>query len=251
MELSKLAWPDARQAIRRSKVALLPVGATEQHGPHLPIGTDWFIASRIAGTVSQAGDFLLLPGLPIGVSSEHRQFWGSLSVSPDLVFRYVVACCRSIATHGLSRIVLINGHGSNAAPLQRACRELREEKIFAFVFNWWESIASTLAELFPNPTAHAGSIETSLMLAIDPDLVHSGRFDEADIARHWGTYVEGVLVGFDAVDFTEQGNVGDPKLADAGKGKTILASACERLTRFCRWFADRSEEDLVSRHHLE
>jgi len=135
MDLARLSWPDAREAIRSAEAAVLAVGATEQHGPHLPVGTDWFIASAISEAAAQRPGLLLLPGLAVGVSAEHRQFWGTLSVSPDLLRDAVVERAGSVAHHGLARIVLVNGHGSNVPPLRRACRELREDRIFAFVFN--------------------------------------------------------------------------------------------------------------------
>jgi creatinine amidohydrolase len=250
MELMHLSWVEAREAIREAGVALLPVGAVEQHGPHLPLGTDWYIASRIAALVAQSDRRLLLPGLRVGVSREHRQFWGTLAISPEQLHDQAIAIARSLAAHSLRRLVFVNGHGSNAGPLEQAARDLREEGIFAYVFNWWQSIAALVKELFPDRTAHAGSIETSLMLAIHPELVRADRFSEAGPADRWGTYVEGVLVGFDAIDFTEQGNVGDPKLAEGEKGRAVLSAACDSLSRFGRWLADRTEEELAQRSHL-
>ncbi len=250
MELARLTWPEARDAIRGARVALLPVGAIEQHGPHLPLGTDDYIASHIARGAARRDDLLLLPGIRVGVSREHRQFWGTLAVSPAALREQAVDLARSLASHTLRRIVFVNGHGSNCGPLEDAARDLREEGVFAFVFNWWHSIDPMLRELFPDPTAHAGSIETSLMLAIDPELVRTNRLDEAGSVDRWGTYVEGVLVGFDAADFTEPGNVGDPNLADAEKGKAVLSAACDSLGRFCTWLAGRTEDELTAHPHL-
>jgi len=87
------------------------------------------------------------------------------------------------------------------------------------------------------------------MLAIEPDLVRRDRFAEADPADRWGTYVEGVLVGFDAADFTEAGNVGDPRLASAEKGEAVLRAACDALERFCRWLGERGDDELAARAH--
>jgi creatinine amidohydrolase len=251
VELARLSWPDARDAMRRSRVALLPIGATEQHGPHLPLGTDWYIARHIARETADQDSLLLLPGFSVGVSHEHRQFWGTLSVSQDQLRDQAMAVARALGDHGLRRIVFVNGHGSNCAPLDEAAQRLRPDGIYAFVFNWWQSIASTLAELFPAPTAHAGSVETSAMLVIDPDLVHKERFVEASDTVHWGTYVEGVRIGFDAAEFSKQGNVGDPSLADVEKGKRVLADARDSLSRFCAWLAERSDEELAPAPHVE
>jgi creatinine amidohydrolase len=250
MEWMQLTWPDAREALRRARVALLPVGAIEQHGPHLPLGTDTYIASHIAREVAQRDGHVLLPAVPVGVSHEHRQFWGTLTVTPDQLRDHAIALARSLAGHGLARIVFVNGHGSNCAPLDAAVRSLREEEIHAYVFNWWRSIGTTLTELFPDPTAHAGSIETSLMMAIHPELVRKNRFSDASDTTSWGTFVEGVQVGFDAVDFSERGNVGDPSRAEVEKGKTALSAAADSLARFCAWLATHTPDDLAPRPHL-
>lgn len=251
MELARLSWPDARDAIRQARVALLPVGAMEQHGLHLPLGTDWYIASHIAQETAEQDGLLLLPGFPVGVSHEHRQFWGTLTVSPNQLRNQAIDVVRSLAAHDLQRIVFVNGHASNCGPLDEAARHLREDGIHAFVFNWWLSIVSTIAELFPEPTAHAGSLETSLMLVIDPDLVREERFDRASESTEWGRYVEGVQVGFDVADFSDQGNVGDPRLADVENGMRVLMAARESLSRFCVWLSERSDEELASAPHKE
>jgi creatinine amidohydrolase len=251
VELARLNWPDARDAIRRARAALLPVGATEQHGPHLPLGTDWYIARHIARETAEQDALLLLPGFPVGVSHEHRQFWGTLTVSQDQLRDQATAVARTLGDHGLRRIVFVNGHGSNCAPLEEAAQRLRSDGIHAFVFNWWQSIASTLTELFPEPWAHAGSVETSAMLVIDPNLVHEERLGEASDTVHWGTYVEGVQVEFDAAEFSEQGNVGDPSFADVEKGRRVLADARDSLSRFCAWLAERADEDLAPVPHKE
>jgi creatinine amidohydrolase len=250
MELARLGWPDAREAIRRVHVALLAVGAMEQHGPHLPLASDLYIASRIAEEVAERDGLLLLPAVPVGVSREHRQFWGTLSLSPDQLRDHAISIARSLGDHGLRRVVFVNGHGSNCAPLDAATRSLADAGVHAFVFNWWQSIAPTLAELFPDPTAHAGSIETSLMLAIRPELVRTDRFPATRNTGHWGSFVEGVQVGFDAAEFSEEGNVGEPGLADVEKGRTVLSAACDSLSRFCAWLAARTEDELAPRPHL-
>ena len=251
MELARLSWPDARDAIRQASVALLPVGAIEQHGLHLPLGTDWYIASRIAQETTEQDGLLLLPGFAVGVSHEHRQFWGTLTVSPTELRDQAMAVARSLGDHGLRRIVFVNGHASNCAPLEAAAQRLRCDGIYAFVFNWWQSIAATIAELFPEPTSHAGSLETSVMLVIDPDLVREERFDKASESTEWGRYVEGVQVGFDVADFSDQGNVGDPRLADVENGMRVLMAARESLSQFCVWLSERSDEELASAPHKE
>jgi creatinine amidohydrolase len=227
----------------------MPVGATEQHGPHLPLGTDLYIASYVAREVSERDDLLLLPEIPVGVSSEHRQFWGTLTLPSDLLSGIAVSVARALSDHGLNRLVFVNGHGSNCAPLDASARTLVHDDIHVFVFNWWQAAAGKITELFPDATAHAGSLETSLMLAIHPDWVRQERISEAAGSGSWGTFIEGVQVGFDAIEFSEAGNVGDPRLADPEKGRAVLTAACGSLSRFCSWLAERTEDELASKPH--
>jgi creatinine amidohydrolase len=249
MRLAELSWVEAREAIRGARVALLPIGATEQHGPHLPLGTDWFIAERIAERASEAGGWLVLPAVPVGVSEGHRQFWGTLWLCPDLLRAHVVAIARVLAFHDLRRIVFVNGHGGNCAGLDEAVRILHSEHIHAYVHNWWIANKSLLEELFPDSTAHAGSMETSAMLAIDPSLVNQDRFKDASSVVQWGKRVEGVEVGMDTIDFSEEGNVGDPSLADPEKGRALIEAAAEGLDRFCTWLAEQPEDALAPKPH--
>jgi creatinine amidohydrolase len=247
-ELAKQTWPQARQAIQMCGAALLPVGAIEQHGPHLPLGTDWFIAQHIAAQVARAPEWLLLPGIPVGVSHEHRQFWGTLTISADDLRAVVLATIRSAAGHGIKRFVLVNGHGTNCAPLDEAARLLRADGISVYVFNWWQAIVDTLTTLSLNPVDNAGPVETSLILAIDPELMRGEGLPDAAQGTQWGAAVEGVQVEFDAIRFTQAGNVGDPRLADAAKGRVLIDEAVARLTRFCIWLAARRDDHLAAAH---
>lgn len=251
MELVRMTWEEVAHRAASGCVALLAVGAVEQHGPVLPLGTDAAIAGHLASAAANRDDRLLLPTLTVGVSHEHRQFPGTLSLSPDQLRDLAVSLGRSLGSHGIRRIVFVNGHGSNVAPLTDAALSLREESVYAFVFNWWQSIAETLAALFPKADAHAGAVEASAMLVIDPEAVRTHRMKDANAdpgARMpWGRFVEGVQVAFDAAEFSELGNVGDPSLADAKKGKAILSEAIDRLSRFCAWLAAQPEDALRPR----
>lgn len=247
MELVRMTWEEIAR-LPADCVALLPVGAVEQHGPVLPLGTDAAIASHLARAAAERGNRILLPALAVGVSHEHRQFPGTLSVGPDQLRDLAISLGRSLAPHGIRRVVFVNGHGSNAAPLAEAALRLREESAYAFVFNWWQAIPETLAALFPRGDAHGGAVEASAMLVVDPESVRTNRMADASTDRGarspWGRFVEGVQVAFDAAEFSELGNVGDPSLADAAKGKEILSEAAEHLNRFCAWLAAQPDDTL-------
>lgn len=252
MELSRMSWAQAREALREAKVALLPVGSTEQHGPHLPLGTDWLTAQEIAKRASSRGKWLVLPTIPVGVSEHHRQFWGTLWVPPEVLRDYVMGVARALASHGLRRLVLVNGHGGNTAALEEAARRLRHEGIYAFVYVWWRAIPEVISQVLEGSGSHAGELETAVVLAIAPELVCTEKYREAaeKSAPEWGKKVEGVEIGFDTVDFSQSGAIGDPSRATVEKGERILQAAAERLDAFCRWLAAQPEEALAPKPHL-
>jgi len=252
MELSRMTWKEARDNLRQAKVALLPVGSTEQHGPHLPLGTDWMTAQEIARRAGKKGGWLVLPTIPVGVSEHHRQFWGTLWVPLEVLRDYVMSVARSLAFHGLRKIVFVNGHGGNTRALEEAARRLREERIYAYVYVWWRAIAETIAQIVESGGSHAGEMETAVVLAIAPELVRPENYGEAVAkgAPEWGKRIEGIEVGFDTRDFTESGATGDPSRATVEKGERILQAAAERLDAFCRWLANQPEEALAPKPHL-
>jgi len=252
MELSRMSWKEAREAMRQAKVALLPVGSTEQHGPHLPLGTDWMTAQEIARRAGKKGGWLVLPTIPVGVSEHHRHFWGTLWVPPEVLRDYVMSVARSLAFHGLRKMVFVNGHGGNTAALEEAARRLREEGIYAYVYVWWRAIAETIAQIVETSGSHAAEMETAVVLAIAPELVRPENYGEAVAkgAPEWGKKIEGIDVGFDTVDFTESGATGDPSRATVEKGEKILQVAAEKLDAFCRWLASQPEEALAPKPHL-
>ncbi len=252
MELSRMSWKEAREAIKQAKVALLPVGSTEQHGPHLPLGTDWMTAQEIARRAGKKGGWLVLPTIPVGVSEHHRHFWGTLWVPPETLRDYVMGVARSLAFHGLRKLVLVNGHGGNTAALEEAARRLRVEGIYTFVYVWWRAIPEIIAQVVETGGSHAAEMETAVVLAIAPELVRPENYGEAAAkgAPEWGKKIEGIEVGFDTVDFSASGATGDPSRATVEKGEKILQAAAERLDAFCRWLSAQPEEALAPKPHL-
>lgn len=252
MDLYEMSWTKARQELAKTGVALLPVGSTEQHGPHLPLGTDHLTAAEVARRASARGGWLVLPTVPVGVSAHHRQFWGTLWVEPSVLRDYVLGIARSLGSHGLRRIVMVNGHGGNAAALDEAARALRLEGIFCYVFSWWRAIPEVIAAVIQTGGSHASEMETSAVLAFAPELVDAERYAEAlaGAAPEWGVRLHGIEIGFDTRDFSHSGATGDPARATAEKGGKLLTAAAERLDSFCRWLSAERAERLRSPDHL-
>jgi creatinine amidohydrolase len=201
---------------------LVPLGATEQHGPHLPIGTDATIAvALVEGAAAGLPGTIVAPVLPYGSSGEHQDFAGTLSIGAEATTLVLVELARS-ATETFPRVLFVNAHGGNAAPLAAAVRRLRAES--RDVRAWSPRFGGD---------AHAGRTETSLMLALTADASECGRPDPP-LARAGNPAPLGKLIddlragGVRAL--SENGVLGDPTGASAEEGRALLADATRDLS---------------------
>lgn len=249
--LTDLSWKKAKKKIQNAKVALIPVGSTEQHGPHLPLGTDYIIAEKIARKVSKKEAFVAAPPVTVGVSPHHRQFFGTLWVSSKDLREYAKEIALSLKYHGIDRMIFVNGHGGNAGPLETCCQEdLRSEGITALVYQYWTANQEEIEEVFGGSSGgHAGQMETSIIMKIEPDLVEEENIKEAqrEAAEKWGIQRFGVEASFDTIDFSSSGAVGKPTKASADKGEKVLEISCENLTKLGNWLAQT--EKLEEKPH--
>jgi creatinine amidohydrolase len=231
MELAASTWPEADEA--GADLAVLPVGSTEQHGPHAPLGTDTLAARAVtrAGVERADAPAVVGPAIPVGVAAEHRQFAGTLWVSEDTFRAYVRETIESLVHHGWDRVVVVNGHGGNVAPLREVCgRVTRERDAYAVSFTWFDAIDPD-EFAFEGGMGHGGPVETSLVRHTHPDLVDEERFAAAaeGAARQWGEWQSGVNLAYDTVEFADSGVVGDPGESSAELGAQLLAAAGEQL----------------------
>lgn len=157
-------------------LVVLPIGATEQHGPHLPTGTDAFVAEAVASAAASRAvertprDLVLAPVLSFGASDHHLPFGGTLSLSPETMTAVLVDIARSVATDGGRRMVMVNGHGGNKGPCNSAgaAASTRHGVAVAYV-DYWDLFPADAD--WPNVPGHAGAFETSLVLGLRPELV--------------------------------------------------------------------------------
>ena len=229
MQLVEATWPEADAS--ETRLAVLPVGSTEQHGPHAPLGTDSLAAAAIAdgGVERSDHDAVVAPSIPVGVAEEHRGFAGTLWVSPGAFRSYVRETIESLAAHGWTRVVVVNGHGGNVAALDEVCSRLgRDGTADAVAFTWFDAI--DLDELGVG-MGHAGPVETSLLRRLRPELVDEAEFDRAAAggADRWGEWVGGVDLAHDSDTFTTSGAVGDPRESNTELGARLYDAATDRL----------------------
>ena len=249
--LEEMTWRGAREEFRRAKVALIPVGSTEQHGPHLPLGTDSLTAEALAGAAATETGAICTPVIPVGLSEHHRQFWGTLWVEPEHFRGYMKGIATSLSYHGIRRIIYVNGHGGNAAALGEVCRGLHREGVYALVWQWWQAVAELSAELFPKAGSHAGEPETAMMLHLNEGLVDKGAVEAAAerAAPRWGAHKFGTDVSFDTLDFSESGATGDPRRATKRAGERLYRAALEHLIGLVRWLEELPDEQLRPKDH--
>jgi len=174
-ELSNMTWAEAEKKFRETRLAIVPVGATEQHGPHLGLGADWIQAWEIARRVGERTGKLVLPIMPYGVSGHHSEFPGTISLEPATLTQVVSEILASLNRYGITRVVFMNGHGGNLNTIIDAAKKARERHgMLCAIVQWWDILKSR--SIFGHPAEeHAGYAETSLMLASRPQAVKMER----------------------------------------------------------------------------
>jgi creatinine amidohydrolase len=240
MDLADATWTDVRDAA--PEVGVVPVGSTEQHGPHAPLGTDTVTATAVAEAGVEAFErehdapVALAPAIPVGVAEEHRTFAGTLWVSPDVFRAYVREVVEGLASHGVNAVVLVNGHGGNVPALREvAARVSRDETAAAAAFTWFDVVNADV------PMGHGGGRETALLRHVAPHLVRADRVEHAaaGASTRWGDWVGGVNVAHDTDAFSANGVVGDPREGDAAVGEAMLEDASSALVDVLGALADR------------
>ena len=218
------SWPDMAARAGQSILAV-PLGSTEQHGPHLPIGTDTTVALAVAERLAAARpDVVVAPPIPYGSAGEHAGFPGTLSIGAAALELVIVELVRS--ADAFAGVVLVSGHGGNTEPLARAMTTLRAEG--RRVLAWAPRIAGA--------DAHAGRTETSLMLALAPESVRLGAAEAGDLRPLAAVMGELRRGGVAAV--SPNGVLGDPAGASLEEGRHLLDRlAADLLAAVAEWRA--------------
>jgi creatinine amidohydrolase len=164
----KLSWPEIREAAARQCVIVLPVGSTEQHGPHLPLDVDNFLCRRVCeGAAELVPDrMLLMPQLSYGFNWHHIDFPGTIGIGWDNYVRFILDIVKSVAHHGLRKVLIVNGHGSNRPLVEVAARQATmDNEVVCAAFSYFELALEAVRAVRESPkgwVAHADEIETSL-----------------------------------------------------------------------------------------
>ncbi len=251
---AEMIWYEIKEAAEQDRVAVLPVAVYEDHGPHLPVDVDVRLVTEICdlAVARIPSEAVLVPAVPHGYSPHHMDFHGTLTIDWDVLIKYVKNVCCSLAHHGFRRILIVNGHGSNSSPLDLAARltiiECQGKILCASVNHWGlrtvKELGAQIRESDYGGTSHGGEYETSVYLALRPELVDMSRaVDErsplsasfqSDLLA--GGHPEGSnasLVPYWSTK-TASGVMGDATKATKEKGERFLDAATAGLIELIR-----------------
>jgi len=253
VSLAEISWTDADVLFGETDVVLLPVGSTEQHGPHNPLGTDHLVAAAVGRRVGERTGVPVLPVIPVGVSDHHRQFPGSLWVPPSAFREYVKSVALAAASHGARKVVMVNGHGGNTAALLEVAGELRRE----------HGIFAAVVSAFPGPLdGHAGMDETSVNLYLHGGLVKMERAVDTRQKEMLGPLrMEGfdrmgpAQFAWDTPDLTDTGVIGaagktiTATRASKERGRSLMEPHVEKVSEFVEALKGADIADLLCKPH--
>jgi creatinine amidohydrolase len=252
---TEIHWPDVAGDAAARWIAVLPLAATEQHGPHLPVGTDVMIAqayvARVCELLTGSIPATFLPIQPVGISTEHVSYPGTLTLPSEVALKSWMAIGESIARAGIKKLVMVTSHGGNSAAMSVVAQDLRAHYGLLAVTTGWSRFGApeglfSAEELHHG--IHGGAVETSIMLARYPNHVRSKKianFRPASIAmerdHRWLSPHRPAPFAWQTQDLHASGAIGDATQASAEKGQRLLDHGA---AAFCELLADVDKFDL-------
>ena len=263
-----LKSPDFARLDLTRCIAVLPVAAIEQHGPHLPLSVDTDLVNGVIAAallhLPEALPVLFLPTQSVGLSPEHARFAGTLTLKAETVIHLWTELAESVARTGVKKLVLLNSHGGQVGVMDVVARDLRARlNMLVYSVNWFnlpliDEQGSSVSELFSAHEhrfgIHAGDMETSMMLALKPervDMKQAQNFHSTSQGRSEKFTILGdgrsAKLGWQMQDYNPQGAVGNASAASAEKGRALLAAAGRSLAQLLTEI-DQLPADTLSNH---
>jgi creatinine amidohydrolase len=263
----KLTWPEINDAIDMGKVCIVPCGAVEQHGHHLPLDVDMICPTGIANGAGRAipDKMLVLPIVAYGYTGHVMDFPGTINQHFTHFMDNVLDITRSLAYHGFKKILLLNGHGSNMPNLDLVARRTNlETDAECILAGWWNFLTVDKSFMprwrkskFPGGCAHACELETSLYLYLAEEDVRKDQikngiisFNAEESPFNWVDLFSAgpaTIVSWTS-SYSDTGVLGEAELATKEKGKNVYDEAVKQLARFVTWFKDRPKDVRKDRH---
>jgi creatinine amidohydrolase len=260
----EMTWQQIREAAGQQRVAVIPVATIEDHGLHLPVDADVLLCTAaceraVAQIPTKA---ILIPPVIHGYSPHHMDFPGPITIGWDTFIRYVLDVCKSLVAHGFKRLLIVNGHGSNTPFVEVVARlTVVETGALAAAVNYWNApgvheVAESLRESDKvGGMNHACEFETSIYLALRPDLVDMSKavreLNHQPTANYWTDLVGGdgplmMMEHWSAL--SRSGVMGDPTKATAEKGQKLLAAAAKGLIELIEELRERRAAHRIDHH---
>ena len=253
-----LTWEELRAAAARKPVVIQPIGATEQHGYHLPLNTDNFIVTRLCEAAGRRApqEMLVLPVIPFAFNAHHMDFPGVIAIKWDHVINYLIDVVESVAAHGFDRFIFISGHGVNPPYLAVAANEVNTRTGALCASLLWTTLADNVPEIresvTPGGMAHACELETAVMQYLDPERVRSerivdemgfvqGRFLQMDLATTTGVHLGEHWWS----SFSSTGVAGEATKGTGEKGQGMFERAADNLVELVRELRTRPDPALT------
>lgn len=255
--LGEITWPEAKKRFKKMDVALLPVGAIEQHGPHLPLDSDAYDAEYLAIEVAKAcrdPKPIVMPLISYGVSYHHEDFSGTISISPKTLSSLVYEIGMSAARHGITKLVIINGHGGNSPALHFAAQMInRDAHIFTCVDTGETSDPDIFAMTETPNDVHAGEIETSTTLASRPYLVRKDRMKKfiPSFSSRYLNFTSKRSVGWYAMTskISQSGVMGNPLKGSREKGERMWEVMIKNLVEFVEDLKNMTLDEIYQKRY--
>lgn len=254
---SEIHWPDIANADPARWIAVLPLAATEQHGPHLPLGTDVMIAeaylSRVSDLLPDEVPATFLPVQSIGISTEHVDYPGTLTVPTNVALKTWMALGESLARTGIRKLVMVTSHGGNSAAMTLVAQDLRAQHQLLVVTTGWNRFGvpdGMFSDEELRHGVHGGAVETSIMLARYAQHVRLDKIADfkptsmtMDNDYRWLSTHRPAPMAWQAQDLHRSGAAGDATQASAEKGERLLDHGARA---FCELLADVDRYDLAA-----
>jgi len=234
MKFAEMTAPQLRALDRESTLVLIPISAIEQHGPHMPTGTDMMICGALCEAVESrcADRVLLTPTLWLGASAHHLRFGATLTAELDSFIATLCEIAQSLLNDGFVRLMFVNGHGGNVDPLQVALRELQPEYHDTLLLggSYWSIAGDVIAATLDGAhktVGHACEFETSMIMHLRPELVDNSQLRDA--GELVSDRLHGLFNSRDMMQRTREGCTGRPDLASAEKGAAMFAGIVDGI----------------------
>ena len=269
-QFDELTWPEGNEAVEMGKIPIIPTGAVEQHGHHLPLKVDHLCANAVATEAARlkAEFALVLPPVSYGYVHHVMDFPGSINIHHEHFIQYVLGITKSLAYHGFKKMIILNGHGSNHNLVDMVARRTIVETDASCTFtSWWQLLKVNPGfdekwreSVFPGGCSHAGELETSMLMYLSPESVREDKI-KSEIAKtnkRGSKYIWGDLFGKSAMglvewtsQYSDSGVMGEAEKATAEKGKIVFEEASKNLAEFIEEYHGMEIAERTSHHAQE